>query len=516
MYHQIKNLNMKNNRNYNKYIHSKIVNNLFNFRLNGNIYYNKPTRQVFSYDNSLYIQPRRNFNITTNVVKNTTTNVVKNTTTNVVKNTTTNVVKNTTTNVVMNTTTNVVMNTTTNVDSKVRNNHAFIEQLYHLSDNTVCKYNKHRIQPNDRFIIFNYDIGGFNNIRISFEVIIILAKLLNRVLVIPPKTNMYLLDKNTDIFDYYSINNLSQYIKICNYEDLSSNIKTVNDLFFIAKKSKDYYFFINDNKNNKGIQCVNNKIFIEENNRLLDLNSITQKYLCLYTHVNTDDVNLILDNYTGNTVNLRFLNNYDYFFNMNPSSKNKLYKFIFESIKINKKLVNYSVELYKKLNLNNYNAVHLRSNDFQYENNLQKINIKNIASTIKQNFDVSKKLFIITDHNNIQEITECFSEYNITTCKDIYKHATIENKYKGIIESLLCVLADNFIGTYLSTFSFYIQILRGYMKRYNNYINDDLMYTTVINPKIDYVEFKKYQESNSNDTSENCVWSRITKNVWKF
>ena len=91
----------------------------------------------------------------------------------------------------------------------------------------------------DKFIIFNYDIGGFNNIRISFEVIIILAKLLGRVLIVPPKTNMYLLDKNTDIFDYYSINNLSHYIKICNYQDITKNIKTANDLFLFAKKSKE-------------------------------------------------------------------------------------------------------------------------------------------------------------------------------------------------------------------------------------------------------------------------------------
>ncbi len=390
-------------------------------------------------------------------------------------------------------------------------------KLYILSDKYSPPFKKYKIKPNDKFIIFNYDGGGFNNIRISFEVIIIMAKLLNRVLVIPPKKEFYLLNgQSTCIFDFYSRKNLSNYINICDYNDISNNIKEVNDLFSFAKKTKNYYFFVNNNDRNKCVYYKNNKLLVYKDNKYIDLKQINKKYLCLFSSFNKKEVQKVL-NYKGKIENVRFLNNYDFFFRMDLKDRQKiLYKFIFDSIKINGNIIKSVIKIYNYYNLNDYNATHIRSNDFQQFNNLQKLKINDITDLIKKNFNNSKRLFIITDHHTIEDITNHFSNYKIITNKDIYKKFTIEHKYHGLVESLLCVLANEFIGSEMSTFTFYIQILRGYMSKYYDHINDNLMYTTTINPKINYNEFINYQNIKPNKSQKCIVWDRISNNVWKF
>jgi hypothetical protein len=391
------------------------------------------------------------------------------------------------------------------------------DKLYILSDKYSPPLKKYKIKPNDKFLIFNYDGAGFNNIRISFEVIIIMAKLLNRVLVIPPKKDFSHLNVNSCIFDFYSRKKLSNHINICDYYDISGNIKEVNDLFLFAKKTKNYYFFVNNNIKNKCIYYKNNKLLVYKVNSYIDLKNINKKYLCLFSSFDKKEVKEVL-NYKGKIENIRFLNNYDFFFRMDlKDRKDFLYKFIFNSIKINSNIVDTVIKIYNYYNLTDYNAVHLRANDFQHFLNFNfKKKLKEITDIIKKNFNNSKKLFIITDHHTIEDITNHFSNYKIITTKDIYKKFTIEHKYHGLVESLLCVLANEFIGSEMSTFTFYIQILRGYMSKYYDHINDNLMYTTTINPKINYNEFINYQNINPNESKKCIVWDRISNNVWNF
>ena len=54
-----------------------------------------------------------------------------------------------------------------------------------------------------KYITFEYDIGGWNNIRLALENVIIFAILLKRTLVLPPTMHLYLLDsKRSCLQDY--------------------------------------------------------------------------------------------------------------------------------------------------------------------------------------------------------------------------------------------------------------------------------------------------------------------------
>jgi hypothetical protein len=53
----------------------------------------------------------------------------------------------------------------------------------------------HHSEHDDRYLTFAYDGGGWNNVRMGVECVIVMAHAMGRTLVIPPQQHLYLLDK---------------------------------------------------------------------------------------------------------------------------------------------------------------------------------------------------------------------------------------------------------------------------------------------------------------------------------
>ena len=63
---------------------------------------------------------------------------------------------------------------------------------------TCCIVRDHH----DKYISFEYDNGGWNNIRMGMECVLVIAHALGRTLVIPPQQHLYLLgQKHKDAHD---------------------------------------------------------------------------------------------------------------------------------------------------------------------------------------------------------------------------------------------------------------------------------------------------------------------------
>ena len=58
----------------------------------------------------------------------------------------------------------------------------------------------------DKYVTFEPDHGGFNNIRMAMETVLVLAHTMGRTLVLPPKKNMYLLGKGEKHQNQFSFN----------------------------------------------------------------------------------------------------------------------------------------------------------------------------------------------------------------------------------------------------------------------------------------------------------------------
>ena len=53
----------------------------------------------------------------------------------------------------------------------------------------------HHHNHHERYVAFQYDQGGWNNIRMGIEIVLVAAHAMGRVLVAPPPQRLYLLGK---------------------------------------------------------------------------------------------------------------------------------------------------------------------------------------------------------------------------------------------------------------------------------------------------------------------------------
>lgn len=85
--------------------------------------------------------------------------------------------------------------------------------------------------PTNRYVTFNTDCGGFNNIRMGFEHAVLMAWVTKRTLVLPPPRPWYLLDTGpikrereagrgqSDYADYWDMGDLARAIPVLSHED---------------------------------------------------------------------------------------------------------------------------------------------------------------------------------------------------------------------------------------------------------------------------------------------------------
>ncbi|ETO27471.1 hypothetical protein RFI_09661 [Reticulomyxa filosa] len=89
-------------------------------------------------------------------------------------------------------------------------------------------------EPRTKYMTFWTDCGGFNNIRMAFEYMVIVAKLTNRILVTPPEQGWYLIDwGEMSRMKTEDQGGLSDYSGFFDFEDLNLEVATMTTLEFI-------------------------------------------------------------------------------------------------------------------------------------------------------------------------------------------------------------------------------------------------------------------------------------------
>lgn len=109
-----------------------------------------------------------------------------------------------------------------------------------------------------------------------------------------------------------------------------------------------------------------------------------------------------------------------------------------------------------------YNAAHVRRNDFLQPRKNEVKSVSNpelLSIAIKKLFPTDKPLYISTDETDMSFFEHVQKDYKIFFYKDFNYDLNLTDH--TVLEQVICAEADTFYGTYLSTYSKRINVMRG-------------------------------------------------------
>jgi len=110
-----------------------------------------------------------------------------------------------------------------------------------------------------------------------------------------------------------------------------------------------------------------------------------------------------------------------------------------------------------------YDAVHIRRNDFQVQFPDTQMNASQIVLEIQEFVNPGNVLFIATDEHDRSFFQPVEEVYDVKYVGDFASEmAEINPNFFGLVEQLVASRSRVFVGTFYSTFSSYVGRLRGY------------------------------------------------------
>jgi hypothetical protein len=355
------------------------------------------------------------------------------------------------------------------------------DYLYYLkyNFNSIFKF----YDGSKGYLIFKPWPGGFNNIRMSMEMAVCLAYLTNRILVLTPKYNMYLLEGESSMDTFFDISDLG--------------IKSISFDEFCTLK--------NISKNWDGVQTISKTLNYDTVANVINFERIPPptKFLKGRNYINdedyfTDDECIFLD---GNLLGSSYQSIY-------TNLDNEIKKLVVKYVRYKTEIFDLAWQFINYLEDRSYYSIHIRRNDFQYKDLF--ISCEQILDNIKDIIPFGSKLYIATDQNDKSFFNLLSDHYTLYFYNDIQDKVNIysdfDNNYIPIIEQLICTRSIKFIGNKLSTLSSYIYRLRGYM-------ND-------IEDKNYYINTEKYSLADQGVFFEEnryiANWAREYKDAWQW
>jgi len=377
-----------------------------------------------------------------------------------------------------------------------------------------------RSDQNTNYVTFEFDLGGWNNIRMSMEIIFIFAAVTNRTIVLPPDEELYYLNfkssghigKSSGLRDYFALEDFK-----------NGNSKNIPPIIsaeeFIEREchSKGRFPLREENRilfNQIAKQCENRKksltfcgklfahymnysyvphwqmgsrgscvIFDEDfyvKNTITSSNKEFVEEFCQERQIvyfnSTMNTSPIIHFHTSN-MTYRLLDNfYSFFFFTNPKISNYYKRFVRDHIHYNDIIYCTAAKIIRDLqeegkslgfimNGTNkesngyYSSLHIRRGDLQFKDSVipPELWVRNTKDVFFQN----EVLFIATDEQNITIFDTFKKLYKIRFLSD-FDTSQVNPAFFGMIDTIVASYGRDFVGTSYSTFTNYINRLRGY------------------------------------------------------
>lgn len=349
----------------------------------------------------------------------------------------------------------------------------------------------------DKFIVFDQYPGGFNNIRMSLELAAVFAYLMNRTLVLPPRTGFYLLEGDCGFEDFFDMDDLG--------------INTISFEAFCQRMSIS---------TNQALDEIWLQIAAESQS--VDWNFTEEVTLAPGEELNSDYARRYLASRKAHQFSQEMLDAEAIFFSKNLLGNyylniyagdrlNELSLYVARHIHYRREMFLDAWNIIDHLGDGAYAAMHVRRNDFQYKDLF--ISGEEILKNVRPILKPGEVLYIATDADDTSFLAPLEAVYKVCYFKDL-KH--LINRYMdgnliGCIEQLVCTRARVFIGNKLSTLSSYAYRLRGYMDD----VFDESYYDNTTPCKLT-VEQLKMAPTPSWAGQSVASWTREFPEVWAY
>lgn len=323
-----------------------------------------------------------------------------------------------------------------------------------------------------KYISFKPYFSGLANIIMSYEIFLAAAAITQRKVILPPDCwFLFICDSQNkkdwkDIWQIFDKNILLEEFDCIEHGDVPE---------FAGLKhliSSRYSYTSNIKKSGLSVNYIKFPHDPVDNTDLINHRVLTNGIL------ETDDFKKFVSSREVVDIKcpqkfLHFENNLfgHYWYNVYPGGedeRNKLKDKINRVLKYHDKFYYYADAVRQKIG--KFNAIHIRRNDFLYE---RKSDLKSVDSSSKivkavqklPFFDPSLPIYIATDEKQRSFFKKLSLKYDIYFYDDFdfkFGNDYVNDKlHNAVLEQVICSRSENFFGTYLSTFSKRINIMRG-------------------------------------------------------
>ena len=349
-----------------------------------------------------------------------------------------------------------------------------LSKLSYWNRHTYDHSSDQKHSSHDRYVTFEDDTGGWNNIRMAFEGFVAVAKLTKRTLVLPPSCRFYLLDYGPiKLFKKNDRKTFSNYGMFFDLDDLrASGVDVITTREFLDREAasirlpqkieKDarlepqpkavtnghhtpYFYWLRESPDVQiwPTHFQSRKAFSPD---LGEEISKTRKILHFPMQISKD---------------YRYLSGVPQL--LRPASsttKRSVVAFLRDSLHYNERFFREAAEIIDQLGgIGAYDAMHIRRNDLQYHD--QFISAKESAERSSAHLKPNAVVYLATDETE-EGFFAAFEQMGFTV-KRLSDFRSEFSKFDGMVEQIVCAASRMFAGTKYSTFTAYIQRLRGFM-----------------------------------------------------
>lgn len=363
---------------------------------------------------------------------------------------------------------------------------------------------QHDARADARYVTFNNDCGGWNNIRMGFEHAIAIAWATNRTLVLPPPTPFYLIDFGPTAFkslpgEYQGHSSLGEFFNLDALQQLPGGWITTHeffkrekdrfgipekfhekygspDLVWLTKGDMAWSMWLHDRFHGiKGGPLVavymdpSKEEYMSSGNRD-DLLVANRRDLPLAKHpsevLHFPACQLKPEaewRYLGQVASVVLY--------ASVERERAFHRFWRSAVVYSQDIFDTAADVIDQLGLFQYSSLHIRRNELQYKDSFQtsQATLRNIDALLLPN----ETIYLATDETKDPNFFRALrAAHPVFTWFDFYDDETgtlrhnkqpVRKKVIGCIEQLICAGGRQFFGTVHSTFSAYIFRLRGYI-----------------------------------------------------